>query len=180
MSSAIFADGLGYEGKVTLTLKSGGRVLKSRTYKNNGTAQLFRFLGYCLIGACEDSEAKKLLPTKILLLANDSGDPATADPTSVTQQSDWQTYAQTPTISSTPSHVSVTYNFEIPRNAIFGSFNQVALYGVGINHLADFSAYYFLTDALGAFEEQKALEWSATTVLLIDWELTLSNKNVES
>ena len=65
--------GLGYEGKVTLTLKCNDKVLKSKTYKNKGTVQLFRFLGYCLIGSFE--EAKKLIPAKILLLHNNAAYP---------------------------------------------------------------------------------------------------------
>jgi len=180
MSKTIFSDGLGYEGKVTLTLKSKDRVLKSKTYKNNGTAQLFKFLGYCLIDAYE--EAKNLLPNKILLLRNDeSTNPAVAVSTNVEQCSTWQTYIQTPTIisDSSDSLVKVVYSFEVPRAAIASNFNQVALYGAGINDKKDFSAYYYLIDNTGRLEEINVQEWSATTVLLIEWELSISNKNVE-
>ena len=140
--------GLGYEGKVTLTLKCNNKVLKSRIYKNKGTVQLFRFLGYCLMGSFED--VKKLVPAKILLLHNTGAYPDSADPTAVDVQTDWQPYIQTPTIINNSEHeqVSVIYNFEIPRAAIFGSFNQIALYGAGLDstndNRSDFSAYYFL------------------------------------
>ena len=174
--------GLGYEGKVTLTLKCNDKVLKSKTYKNKGTAQLFRFLGYCLMGAFE--EAKKLVPVKILLLQNNSSYPDADKPKEAEVRTDWQYYTQTPTLISDSSHerVSITYNFEIPRAAIYGPFNQIALYGAGMNSSADyldFSAYYFLKDEFGAFDTQNPASWSATTVLLIDWELTISNNNVD-
>jgi hypothetical protein len=182
MSQTIFTGGLGYEGKVTLTLKSNNRVLKSKTYKNKGTSRLFKFIGYCLIGAYE--EAKNFLPTKVLLLYNGSNqDPQNASATLVEQRSAWQTYAQTPTIISEDSQVKVMYSFEVPRNTIYGPFNQVALYGAGVSSkdITDFSAYYFLVDGAGAWDEiDPEGQWSTTTVLLIEWELTISNKNVET
>jgi hypothetical protein len=182
MSQPIFTDGLGYEGKVTLTLKSNNRVLKSKTYKNKGTAQLFKFLGYCLIGAYE--EAKNFLPNKILLLHNSSPSPVGASITAVEPRSAWQTLAQTPTIisDSANSQVKVTYSFEVPRAAISGTFNQVALYSIGVdeNDITDFSAYYFLINGHNEWDSEDIDTWSTTTVLLIEWELTLSNKNVET
>lgn len=189
MSQTVFTDGLGYEGKVTLTLKSNNRILESKTYKNSGTAQLFKFLGYCLIGAYE--EAKNFLPYQILLLYNTAQDngqkPAEASPTAaVVQSSAWQPYAQTPTISSdsTNSQVSVIYSFEVSHASIFDKFNQVALYSVGVgeNDITDFSAYYFLVDGHGDWDaiNPESDSWSPTTVLLIEWELTISNKNTET
>ena len=185
MLQTVLNGGLGYEGKVTLTLKSNNRVLRSKTYKNKGTVQLFRFLGYCLMDSFE--EAKRLLPNKILLLYNNAatnGHPDTADPKDVVPQTYWQDYVQTPTIvnNSSNEQVSVIYSFEISKAAINGKFNQIALYGTGMEYGADyqdFSAYYFLKDENGNFDTQDASTWSATTVLLVEWELTLSNKNVE-
>lgn len=182
MSQAIFIDGLGYEGKVTLTLKSNNRIITSKTYKNNGTNQLFKFLGECLKGNF-GTETKKLVPNKILLLENKSGDtPMSAQPTAAEPRSLWQAIVQAPTLISddATSQVRVTYSFEVPKAAITGSFNQVALYGAEINQATDFSAYYYLVDDTGAFESQDASTWSTTTVLLIEWELSLSNKNIET
>jgi hypothetical protein len=174
MSQTTFSNGLGYEGKVTLTLKSNNRVLESKTYKNHGTAQLFKFLGQCLIGSFEES--KNLLPNKILLLKNTSGG---AFSTAVSPCTTWQTLVKTPTIISEvePAQVKIVYSFEISRAAIVDNFNQVALYGADITNYQEFSAYYYLTDPSGALVDQKVSEWSATTVLLIEWELLLSNKN---
>ena len=177
MSQTIFSDGLGYEGKVTLTLKNKNRVLKSKTYKNNGTAQLFKFLGYCLMDLYE--EAKSLLPAKLLLLHNYSDSLANAIPKSVDLRSDWQTFAKAPSIISDSSteQVKVVYSFEISRAAIDErGFNQIALYGAGVEDFRDFSAYYYLVDDRGEkLETELVADWSATTVLLIEWELSLSN-----
>jgi hypothetical protein len=180
MSHTTFTGGLGYEGKVTLTLKNNNHVLKSKVYKNKGTSNLFEFLGYCLIDAYED--VKKLLPSKIRLLYNNGEHPEFADPKAVVARTLPQERAQTPTVvvDSNNAQVKVTYSFEVSKAAIAGNFNQIALYGAGIDDFKEFSAYYFLTDARGDFEIQDIRNWSATTVLLIDWELTLSNKNVET
>jgi hypothetical protein len=184
MSQTTLINNLGYEGKVTLTLKSNGRILESKTYKNNGTAQLFKFLGYCLIGSFE--EAKGLLPRKILLLHNNSSSVSIADinPTDVIARTIFQPLTLTPSIisDSQTAQVKVVYNFEIPRAAIEGPFNQVALYSDKMKYtdISDFSAYYYFTDALGNLETINIEAWSATTVLLIEWELTLSNKNTET
>lgn len=179
MSYATFSEGLGYEGKVTLTLKSNGRVIKSHTYKNNGTVELFKFLGNCLLGRF--TEATKLLPTKILLLYNDSKDPITKNARSVTPRSNFIGYAQTPSIvdDAKTERVKVTYNFEVPYQLISDNFNQIALYGdkKTRSDYADFSAYYYLTEN-GKFATQEISNWSPTTVLLVEWELSISNKNV--
>lgn len=186
MSHNILEGGIGYEGKVTLTLMSNNRVLKTQTYKNSGTAQLFKFLGYCLIGRSNDVE--NLLPCKIALLFNDSStSPASANEYSVQRRSRLMEIAQAPIISSQPEEVKVTYSFEINKSAIFGAFNQVALYGYGYNNenidlgnLGNFSAYYYLADnTKDEFKTEDTNNWSATTVLLIDWELSISNKNTE-
>jgi hypothetical protein len=182
MSQNIFMEGLGYEGKITLTLKSNDRVLKTRTYKNKGTAQLFKFLGYCLLGEYDD--VKNLLPTQIMLLYNNTEADGVegADPTAVEQRSTLRGLAQTPVIISDGSteQVKVIYSFEVPKATISGgAFNQVALYGAGMREadIQDFSAYYYLVDDYGDIESQDPDKdnWSATTVLLIEWELSLSN-----
>lgn len=177
MSKPIFSDGIGYEGKVTLTLKSNNRVLKSTIYKNNGTALLFKFLGDCLIGSYE--EAKQFIPNKILLLENTSTD--VRDAKAVNVCSTWQPLVKMPTIISdaNTAQVKVIYSFEVPKAAISKNFNQVALYGADVTDPKDFSAYYYLTNASGKLESEKISGWSATTILLIEWELSLSNKNVE-
>ena len=184
MPQTTFMGGLDYEGKITLTLKSNGRTLQTKTYKNKGTAQLFKFLGYCLMGSYE--EVKQLLPTQIMLLYNDTGrdNVLNATPTSVEPRSSLRGLAQTPTIrsDSNAEQVIVTYSFEVPRATIYGgAFNQIALYGDGMieSDFQDFSAFFYLVDDFNAFEshDPDRDDWSATTVLLVDWELSLSNKD---
>ena len=180
MSHNIFGDGLGYEGKVTLTLKSGDRILGSQTYKNNGTANLFKFLGYCLMGNASDVE--HLLPTKIALLYNHSPRILNANPNNVELRSGFIGLAHPPSIvsSSSTNEVKVTYSFEARRDTISGNFNQVALYGDGCAHpvedMPNCAAYYYLADSSqNEFEAEDVALWSSTTVLLVDWELSFSN-----
>ena len=180
MSQTILKEGLGYEGKVTLTLKSNGRILESKTYKNTGTAQLFNFLAYCL--ADDYQRARDLLPSKIMLLYNGQT-PDSRYATSVVQRSSYQGLAQVPTIITTnQAQASVVYSFEVPKAAITGEFNQVALYNGNAtyteNGIKNFSAYYFLVDGdKSKFNTQSTQDWSPSTVLLIEWELIISNKN---
>jgi hypothetical protein len=196
----MFTDGLGYEGKVTLTLKSNNRVLESRTYKNQGTALLFKFLGYCLIGAF--TEAENFLPNKIMLLYNNEADTSSGPSSGGTTYTDVQprsafvAQSRTPTIisDSTSSQVKVLYSFEVPRAAILAAqkeetnadkvykFNQVALYSEGVSDddIHEFSAYYYLVNGRNEWENVDPRDWPTSTVLLIEWELTLSNKNVET
>jgi hypothetical protein len=180
----MFTDGLGYEGKVTLTLKSNNRVLKSQVYRNHGTARLFKFLGHCLIN--DFTGAKPYLPTKILLLYNEAKTPAEAitnamNPTYIDVRSSEKGLSQMPTLISEDEteQVRVIYSFEMPKTAITGEFNQVALYSssASIHKPEEFSAYYLLTDGANQWDPQNTVDWSATTILLIEWELILSNKN---
>lgn len=185
MSQTIFTDGLGYEGKITLTLKSNNRVIQSKTYKNNGTAQLFKFLGYCLIDSYE--EASGLLPTKIMLLYNSANGEdyrGEVNPRSIEPRSEFRGLAQIPSIisDSIEEQVKVVYSFEVPKSAIGGAFNQIALYGAGMTKtdVTEFSAFYYLVDAYGTIEALDPSTWSPTTVLLIEWELSISNKNIDN
>ena len=182
MLHTALSEGLGYEGKVTLTLKGDrGHTLSSKTYKNSGTAKLFEFLGHCLID--DYDEAKRLLPHKILLLYNKAESRADAKAKEVTAMSSFQSIVQTPTIfsDSNTEQVKVVYSFEVPRASIAGPFNQVALYGANVTEVEDFSAYYYLVDtSSNNLELQDVDSWSTTTVLLIEWELTISNKNTEA
>ena len=179
MARPIFKDGIGYEGKVKLTLKSKERVLSTKTYKNKGTSQLFSFLGHCLIGSYTEAE-KKLLPSKVMLLYNKAAG-VNIKSENISARSSFVGFAQIPTIVNSGNEVLVTYTFEIPRSAIEDSFNQIALYGAGItdNEIDKFSAYYTLTDVDGNVSAQNPKDWSSTTILLIEWELSLSNKTVE-
>lgn len=185
MSHNTLKGGIGYEGKVTLTLKNNNLVLMSRTYKNSGTAELFNFLGHCLRGDYE--AADDLLPTQVMLLYNK--DYATTGTMSdkVERASKPVGYSQVPSKTDIDGVVKVTYNFEIPKTMIFEDFNQIALYSKNKNlnntnnttDVPSFSAYYFLTGPTGEPEIQDISEWSATSVLLIDWELSISNQNTE-
>lgn len=178
MSQAIFKDNLGYEGKVKLTLRNRKHILQTKTYKNSGTSKLFEFLGHCLAGSF-DFNTKRLLPTKLALLYNTAEDSelGKANATEVIQQSSFIGLAQSPAIIMEEDGVKVIYSFEVPRNQIAGTFNQIALYGAGVTTPKEFSAYYYLTDGASHFENQRVNEWSSTTILLIEWELTLTNKN---
>jgi hypothetical protein len=128
--------------------------------------------------------AGKSFRLKIMLLKNEASSPATTAATSVIQGSTYKGLSQQPAliIDSTANQARVVYSFEIPKNAIIREFNQVALYptnaGDTDGDIQNFLAYYFLVDESGQnFATQSTDSWSASTILLIEWELIISNKN---
>ncbi len=71
--STINDSAIKYNGKVTVTLKSGKTTISTNTYKNNGSVKLWQFLCFCLAGNW--SEALPLRPLKIKLYYNSLADP---------------------------------------------------------------------------------------------------------
>lgn len=59
---------LNYSGKIKINLCKGKKVLKSKTYSNNGCGPLFKFIAQCLQGNYR--QAEKLRPNKIQLYSN--------------------------------------------------------------------------------------------------------------
>ena len=61
---------LSYIGKINIQFCDGNKILKRRTYYNNGCGPLFKFVAHCLQG--DYSQAEKIRPNKIKLFSNNS------------------------------------------------------------------------------------------------------------
>jgi hypothetical protein len=64
---------LSYSGKVKVSFCKGTKVLKSKTYSNNGCGPLFKFIAQCIQG--EYKQAEKIRPNKVKLFCNISDTP---------------------------------------------------------------------------------------------------------
>lgn len=169
---------LEYSGKVKISAVRDGVVLASEELSNSGTATLFSFFSYCLMGAFE--EAALFCPAKIrLLIANENSDLVGAD-------ADVEPASGLIYVSTRPERVinpeidggTVKFSFMIPRTMIDDvGFNRIALYPQYANdsNLYDYIAY---CDISGEDDLDASIytAWSLSSVLLIDWELTVSNK----
>ena len=49
--------GIGYSGKIKVSIKSNNTTIKTQEYKNNGSVELFNFLAACLSGNYVDVES---------------------------------------------------------------------------------------------------------------------------
>jgi hypothetical protein len=170
---------LEYTGIVTLSQYIGSKKIEIARIANAGGNPLFTFLADCLAG---DFDVAKLnRPKKIMLLkrtAHESTDGETAT------SYDYESKSYFIDIRNKPEKVYteekkglVRYSFMISRDILEGAeFNGIGLYTESAkdSDLANFAAFCEVTDSIG-----KPNSLSSSSVLVIDWELSISNKNKE-
>ena len=187
---------LNYTGKVSVKFCKGNKVLKSKTYSNNGCGPLFKFIAQCLQG--EYRQAEKLRPNKIKLFSN----------TSEEVKLSWNETTKAVTgfvTSNSPADIDVIKNgseiigyktilhFLVPAVYVDSSkFNddkqkfgitQLCLYSTKETDDAKCSAYFLFTnketdDAGNEVEVWDGLSTNDTDEnvnLLIDWEMSIKN-----
>lgn len=162
---------IGYSGRIKLALRSGRTVILTKTYNNNGFSPLFEFLSYCLAG--QYSAANEIRPSKIMLW-NSSGDPTACNLDSSAQASGFISNNTAATISKTKD--TTIFHFLIPKIYITNQqFNQIALYGNTISDKKNPSALFNLVSN-GSWEGINISEWADNFNLVVEWEMTVSNK----
>jgi hypothetical protein len=155
---------LGYTGIVTLSQYIGGKKVKIAEKHNTGGKPLFEFLADCLVG---DFDIAKLdLPNKILLLnKDDDGSIAKANNT------DFIYLTSKPGKVENATEGIVKYSFIILQEIFSGTnFNAIGLYtnSATTEDVENFAAFCDIdTRALN--------DISMSSVLVLDWELHLSN-----
>ncbi len=173
----IAMNNVNYSGKVKLKLQDEGITLQSQEIDNSGTSNLFTFLAYCLMGEFE--EASLYLPTKVRLLKANidaiSGEELDVEPSS------GYVFLRSPPERIYKPEIdgeTVKLSFMIPRTMIESiGFNRIALYPqfATDTQYYEYSAYCDLSGVedlgIGSYTA-----WTLSSVLLIDWELTISNK----
>lgn len=163
-----------YEGTVHVRVVDNGHTCYSTTLKNRGTGKLFEFLSLCLLGLF--TKAKPLVPTKLRLLYN--------SPTGERQAcSSFVSLSKAPTSDVEGDTAAAVLSFTVPYAYIYSAtengddkpFNQIALYSAAETDINEMCAYYDITAVEAA--SMNPASWSQTSLLIIDWELQLSNKS---
>jgi hypothetical protein len=160
------ANTLGYTGVVTLSQYIKGKKVKIAQVHNTGTNSLFNFLADCLCG--DLSVASISRPSKIKLLHQSNPE----DPTSISSVSGFL-YVQTKPEKLydvvEKNSISVVYSFVIPKEYLESSFNKLGLYADSENDITNYAAVCDI--------ESGNFSIASSSVLVIDWALTLSNLN---
>ena len=154
---------LDYSGVVTLSTRIGSKKVQLKNVNNSGNSQLFDFLSDCLVGNFDT--AKLTMPAMIKLLnKNDEG--------GYTSASGFVYLRSMPEKIIDPKSNSciVVYSFEIPYDQVIkaGPFSHIGLYSAN-SRVSDIENY-------SAICEVNVAENSISSVLLVDWKLTIENR----
>lgn len=154
---------LGYTGTVTLSQYSGTKKVTLARIQNAGTSSLFNFLSDCLIGDFDVARLNR--PTKIMLVTLEEGQVAGS-------VSGFIHLRSTPEKVYSPSAGIVKYSFIIPKDylASTNKFNGICLYTDAIKE-SEFTNY-----AARCQVDLSNITISESSVLVVDWELSISNK----
>jgi hypothetical protein len=162
---------LEYSGIVTLSQNIGSKKRKVAQFHNAGKYALFSFLADCLVG--DFDMARVYRPTKILLLHKKEDETFERLSGFIFQTSKPEKIS-----SGSGTKSSVKYSFIVPRD-LLDSIDIQKLDYIGL--YSNITAPEDYTD-FAALVELKNLtntEVSASSALIIDWELNISNKTAE-
>jgi len=181
----------GYQGKITVKVQHGNKIIKTKEYHNNGTPLLFKFL--CLALAGKYSDFLRPCKVKLFFFPGADGEQAVSP-----KEFDWQTefsgtncprgatpfilYDTTPILERKhdPERYQVTFHFRIP----FAMINDNVIHMVGFypnntfpGNEIDASAYYLFVDDSG--ENWAPIELENITgnfSIILDWTMAVMNK----
>lgn len=154
-----------YTGIVTISQYTNGKKIATAKTHNAGGRALFNFLANCLTGDFDTAKAN--IPTKILLLAKnkDTGTLEPADP-------QFKYILTNPELVYSTNECIVKYSFIIPQERFTGTgFNAIGLYPSSATY-TDTGNYVAVCD-IDSSNFKLAIAMS--TVLVLDWELHISN-----
>jgi hypothetical protein len=152
---------LGYTGIVTISQYNQGKKILIEQIHNEGNYPLFNFLANCLIGAFDIAKLDR--PAKIMLLnKTESGISAATNAGFLGLRTNPEkVYSATSGI--------VRYSFIIPAEDISTDFNAIGLY-MNSATKSDLDNYAACCDV-----DINANTISSSSVLVIDWELHITN-----
>lgn len=182
-AEATITQNIGYEGKVSIKLfdTEANKQISTRIH-NSGTVDLFRFFANCLSGKW--NQAQSNCPARIVLFKQAEGEGTTFnsdywDPNYAVSPDTGIKVSVPPTAEVDTKHntCSALYHFRIPTSLI-GNVNNIYKIGLYPDTVSTKYplAYIFLSEP-----DQNILKSAAgnpNLVILLDWNLTLSNKTV--
>lgn len=163
---------LEYTGMVTLSQYVNSKKIKLMQVHNEGGNPLFNFISDCLVG--DFDVAKVNLPTKIMLLKyTDEIDP-TGNITGMTieKKSGFIYLLSKPEKIYNTSKGIVKYSFMLSRDILESTdFNSIGLYTSNTSELypENYAAFCKVNISKN--------DISTSSILVVDWELNISNKN---
>lgn len=158
---------LAYTGEVTLSKVVANKKVKIKKFHNAGGDPLFSFLADCLVGNYDTAKFKQ--PAKVMLIN------ITKEGTEVTNYTPCSSFVyllskpEKLTVKNGPA-TAVKYSFMMSTEGISGNFTHIGLY----TGRADSGSLDNFV-AICEMEEISLAALTDTPVLLIDWELTISN-----
>ena len=155
---------VGYTGIVTLSQYTGTKKRVLASTHNEGGKALFDYLADCLAGNFDTANINR--PTKIMLL-NITED---AQPVNKALNTSFIYLLTNPEKVYSETEGVVRYSFTVPHDMLIGtSFNAIGLYPASATEsdLADYAAICNI--------EVNTNSLSLSSVLVLDWELHMSN-----
>ena len=156
---------LSYTGTVTLSQYIDNKKVNIATIHNTGNEPLFNFLADCLAGNFKTASAA--IPTKLMLLKIATDDFGGLNLKEITNA----TAAGPIGLLTKPEKIdynTVRYSFMIPRDQLASiSFNAIGLYA-DTDNIANYAAICKANSTTNNI--------SASSVLVVDWDLTVSNR----
>lgn len=200
-TNSIAVNSTKYQGKITVSLKHGKRVLSTKTYHNSGMPNLFKFIASAISG----NSTTALRPTKIKLFkfpkadaANNTvlpknfvwTDPDNWDPDNggMVAISPYVLYSTTPIVkrveneqfeSNDDYHYEVIFYFNVPYTYISSTIcHAVGFYpNNAISEIEDVSAFYLFSDESGDnWEPLDATDAVGNFSINITWTMSILNK----
>lgn len=173
---------LSYQGKVSVKVMHGNKIISTKTFKNKGMPNLFKFISHALAG----SFYSEMRPCKIKLFYTQTaveGDTPIFAPsdfkwdgdnsTSKQEISPYVVYDATPIVSYNEESYETLFRFKIPFTWLFGNeYNIVGLF----NSKDEICAYYLFTNN-NEWDTQKLTEAAGNYSLIIEWTMSVSNKS---
>lgn len=167
---------LGYTGVVTLYQYIGKNKKIIKKIHNSGGNALFMFLADCLLGDYEIAKYER--PTKIMLLNSEITETKAPDNSKVYTFTDAKKASGFIYLLTKPEKVyntsgsTVRYSFMIPRDLLESTtFNSIGLYSDQAT-ISDAGDYAAICKA-----DVTQADLAVSSVLVVDWELTIANKN---
>ena len=161
----IATNALGYTGIVTLSQYSGKKKRILTQAHNAGGRALFTYLASCLAGDFDTVNVNR--PTKIMLLNCDEQGSIVSKATNTS----FITLLTKPELVYSAKEGIVRYSFVVPQDLLIGTtFNAIGLYPSSATEadIEDYAACCAITIDRN--------NMSLSSVLVVDWELHISNK----
>lgn len=133
-TDTIATQNIGYQGKVTVSIKRGKTILAKKTYKNQGCYSMFKFIANALAGNFVSNNR----PCKIRLFTSTTGtteadkydSKLVVSPYILCNAASVGVAVSNPQTGIISPYASITYTFMIPYTLITGKAYRAALYGM--------------------------------------------------